>query len=73
MATDLDLQFDARGPRDPGTVRRLGAPRPVLEAEWSRAGDLDVWLVGPQGEWYGRVCDPDEVYRWVSGRDLRPE
>lgn len=71
MATDLDIQYDARGPRNPSTIRRLQTPRPALKAEWTAGGDLDVWIY-EDGQWYGRFCDADQVYSWVAGRDLRP-
>lgn len=73
MATDLDIQYDARGPRDPSTVRRLSTPRPVQKAEWSAAGELDVWVVDAAGQWFGRICDEHDNYGWEPGSELRPQ
>lgn len=71
VATDLDIQFDARGPRNPSTVRRLDKPRPVHRAQWSMGGESDVWLVDENGQWYGRFREGN-TYTWAPGCDLRP-
>jgi hypothetical protein len=44
-----------------------GLPR----AEWHDGGVLDVWI-RDNGEWLGRVRDPDGRITWVPGADLRP-
>ena len=72
MKTDLDLQYDARGPRDPTTVRRVEPARPVQRAEWRGDGQLDAW-VRDAGEWLGRVRDHDGRVSWVPAAQLRPQ
>lgn len=70
IASDLDVQYDAHGPRLPEAVRRVDPAQPVQRAEWS-TGELDVWICD-SGEWLGRFRDSDGQITWVPGRDLRP-
>jgi hypothetical protein len=69
--TDLDLQYDARGPRDPTTVRRVSPAQPVQRAEWRADGELDAWI-RDAGQWLGRVRDQDGHVGWIPAAQLRP-
>jgi hypothetical protein len=70
LAADLELQYDAHGPRDPRSVRR--PDKPVTVDAWQpRVGELDAW-VSEGGEWIGRVKLPDGQIKWISQRELRP-
>jgi hypothetical protein len=72
MATDLDVQYDAHGPRPAEAVRRVEPAQRVQRAQWHGGGVLDVWI-REKGEWLGRVRDADGQISWVPGPDLRPE
>jgi hypothetical protein len=70
LAADLELQYDAHGPRNPASVRRL--EKAVAVDAWQpRIGELDAW-VSEGGEWIGRVKLPDGQIKWISHRELRP-
>ena len=70
VASDLDVQYDAHGPRPADAVRKIDPAQPVQRAEWT-TGELDVWI-RDNGEWLGRVCDKDGHITWIPGSDLRP-
>ena len=70
-ATDLDIQYDAHGPRPATSVRRVEPAQQVQRAEWHDGGVLDVWI-RDNGEWLGRVRDRDGRITWVPGPALRP-
>lgn len=70
IAVDLEIQYDAHGPRPAETVRRLDAPQPVRRAEWHE-GVLDTWI-REAGVWNGRVREVDGRVHLVSEKDLRP-
>jgi len=70
IASDLDVQYDAHGPRPADAVRRVDPAQPVQRAQWEN-GELDVWI-RDNGEWLGRVCDDDGHITWIPGTDLRP-
>jgi hypothetical protein len=70
VASDLDVQYDAHGPRAADAVRRVDPSQPVQRARWL-TGELDVWI-RDNGEWYGRFRDSDGAITWVPGTDLRP-
>ena len=70
VASDLDLQYDAHGPRAADAVRRVDPAQPVQRARW-KTGTLDAWI-RDNGEWIGRVSDEDGHITWVPGSDLRP-
>ncbi|MFG1820615.1 hypothetical protein ACGFIF_43130 [Kribbella sp. NPDC049174] len=68
-AIELELQYDAHGPRPADAIRRLEAPRPARRAEWSD-GEIDAW-VREAGIWYGRFRDRDGRVSLVQAHDLR--
>jgi hypothetical protein len=70
-ADDLDLQYDAHGPRPADTVRRVDPAQPVDRADWQPAGVLEVWI-RERGHWYGRVRGPDGQTTWIPATDLHP-
>ena len=70
IASDLDVQYDAHGPRPADAVRKEDPAQPVQRAEWT-TGELDVWI-RDNGEWLGRFCDKDGRVAWIPGSDLRP-
>ncbi|ONI79061.1 hypothetical protein BWI15_00345 [Kribbella sp. ALI-6-A] len=70
MKADLDLQYDAHGPRPAGDVRRAEPARPVQYADW-HPGELDAWI-RDGGQWLGRVRDRDGRVSWIPASDLRP-
>jgi hypothetical protein len=72
VASELEIQYDAHGPRSGDAVRRVDPARQVQRAEWHSAGVLDVWI-HDNGEWLGRVREPDGRISWVRAGDLRPE
>ena len=72
LAADLELQYDAHGPRDTATVRRLEAPQEVDIATWEPGGLLDAWVFSRRdGEWIGRVRRPDGTITWLRSTELR--
>jgi hypothetical protein len=72
LAADLELQYDAHGPRDATTVRRLEAPQEVDRATWEPGGLLDAWVFSRRdGEWIGRVRSPDGTITWLRSTELR--
>lgn len=70
LASDLDVQYDAHGPRAADKVRRVDPAQPVQRAAWA-TGELDVWI-NDNGEWLGRVRDNNGHVTWVPGKDLHP-
>ncbi|GAA2824424.1 hypothetical protein [Kribbella solani] len=69
LASDLDVQYDAHGPRAADAVRHVDPALPVQRASWS-AGVLDVW-VREHGQWIGRFRDENGNVTWVPGAELR--
>jgi hypothetical protein len=70
LAADLELQYNAHGPRDPATVRKLDQPLAV--DGWRRhIGELDAWI-SEGGRWLGRVTLPDGQVVWLDESELRP-
>lgn len=68
---DLDLQFDAHGPRPPDNIRTVDPPQPVdCLVAWER-GELDAWI-RDGGQWFGRVRDRNGHVTWIPQSDLRP-
>jgi hypothetical protein len=70
LASDLDVQYAAHGPRPADAVRHVEPAQKVQRATWS-TGELDVWI-RDNGEWLGRVRDKNGNITWVPGTDLRP-
>lgn len=77
-AADLELQFDAWGPRPGPSVRAVRPAVPVDGADWKRAGLLDHWIrvradqsLVPRFAWYGRVRTDDGTFVWLPAEDLR--
>ncbi|MGW6200032.1 hypothetical protein ACWF0M_28080 [Kribbella sp. NPDC055110] len=70
LAAELDVQYDAHGPRAADAVRHVDPAQPVQRATWS-TGELDVWI-RDKGVWLGRFRDQDGQITWVPGTDLRP-
>jgi hypothetical protein len=70
LAFDLDVQYDAHGPRAADAVRRIDPSQPVRRATWS-TGELEVWI-RHNGEWLGKFRDENGELAWVPGGDLRP-
>ena len=70
IASDLDVQYDAHGPRPADAVRKVDPAQPVQRAA-RQSGELDVWI-RDNGEWLGRVRDKDGHVTWIPGSDLRP-
>ena len=68
-AVDLEIQYDAHGPRPSENIRKLDPPQRVLRAEWTESC-LDTWICDA-GVWYGRVEDADGTVRLVPRQDLR--
>jgi hypothetical protein len=71
MAADLDVQYDAHGPRPAAAVHWVKPAKRVKWAEWHN-GELDVWI-RDHDQWLGRVRDLDGNISWIRGPDLRPE
>ena len=70
LASDLEIQYDAHGPRPADAIRHVQPSQEVQRAAWS-TGELDVWI-RDNGEWLGRVRDKNGHVTWVPGADLRP-
>ena len=70
-ADELDLQYDAHGPRPADTIRRVDPAQPVDRATWQPAGVLEVWI-RERGQWYGRVREPDGHTTWIPSDHLQP-
>ncbi|GAB2605250.1 hypothetical protein GCM10027269_71670 [Kribbella endophytica] len=70
MKSDLDLQYNAHGPRPAGDVRRADPVEPVLFAVGWEPGELDAW-VREKGQWLGRVRGHDGHIQWIPAADLR--
>ncbi|WP_433020067.1 hypothetical protein [Kribbella sp. CA-294648] len=71
MKTDLDLQFNAHGPRPASDIRSVAPPQSVeLVTAWE-PGELDAWI-RDDGQWLGRVRDRDGYIAWIPQSDLRP-
>jgi hypothetical protein len=70
-AAELELQYDAHGPRPADAIRRLKAPQRVRRAEWTD-GEIDAWVRDTgTGSWYGRFRDREGRGSLVLGNDLR--
>ncbi|MFD3406996.1 hypothetical protein ACFWUU_40310 [Kribbella sp. NPDC058693] len=71
-AAELELQYDAHGPRPADAVRRLEVSQRVRRAEWAE-GEIDAWVRDTgTGSWYGRFRDKTGRVSLVLGNDLRP-
>jgi hypothetical protein len=71
VAAELEIQYDAHGPRQPDAVRRLATPQRVRRAQWFE-GEIDAWIRDTgTGAWYGRYRDSDGRVSLVLGNDLR--
>jgi hypothetical protein len=71
-AVDLEIQYDAHGPRPPGAVRILKVPQAVHRATWSN-GQIEGWARDTgTGAWYAKFRDPDGIVSLVLGSDVRP-
>jgi hypothetical protein len=70
LATELDVQYDAHGPRAAEKVRHVEPAQAVQRAAWA-TGELDVWI-NDNGQWLGRFRDKSGHITWVPGSDLRP-
>jgi hypothetical protein len=69
--SELDVQFDAYGPRPAADVRRVEPGKYVERApDWQPAGVLDVWI-RERGIWLGRTRDSDGHVAWIPGDELR--
>ncbi|MFC0623370.1 hypothetical protein [Kribbella deserti] len=66
LVVDLDIQFDAHGPRPASDVRRLESPQPV----WRGDSHLDTWL-RDKGQWFGLVRDTTGRATWIPADQLR--
>jgi hypothetical protein len=72
LAADLELQYDAHGPRDESTVRRLESPQEVDRATWEPGGLLDAWIFSRRdGGWVGWVRSVDGTISWLPSSELR--
>jgi hypothetical protein len=71
MKADLDLQYNAHGPRPAVDVRRADPAKPVRIATDWKPGELDAWI-RENGQWLGRVRDLEGHITWVPAADLRP-
>lgn len=68
-AVELEIQYDAHGPRPADAIRSYDEPKRVRRAQWYE-GELDTWI-REGGVWYGRVREADGQVRLVSEKDLR--
>lgn len=78
LAADLELQYDAWGPRPAAAIRPVKPAVDVDVAVWQPAGRLDCWLreridqsLTPQFGWYGRVRTIQSHYLWLPAENLR--
>ncbi|WBQ03864.1 hypothetical protein [Kribbella sp. CA-293567] len=71
MKTDLDLQFNAHGPRPADDIRTVDPAQPVEHLIVWEPGELDAW-VRDGGQWHGRVRNRDGAVAWIPQTDLRP-
>lgn len=71
MKVDLDLQFNAHGPRPADDVFPVEPVQLVERAVAWEPVKLDTWLKDG-GRWYGRVSDHDGHVTLVPRTDLRP-
>lgn len=71
MKTDLDLQFNAHGPRPASDIRSVDPPQPVDHLTAWEPGELDAWI-RDSGQWLGRVRDRGGRVAWIPQSDLRP-
>jgi hypothetical protein len=67
---DLDLQFNAHGPRSAGDVRPVEPTQRVERAVAWEPAELDT-LLKDGGDWYGRIRDRDRHVTLVPRADLR--
>jgi hypothetical protein len=71
-AVELEIQYDAHGPRPADAVRLLPAPRAVRRATWSD-GQIEAWVRDTgTGAWYAKFRDPSGRVSLVLGHDVRP-
>ncbi|MFC9688306.1 hypothetical protein ACFTSF_07165 [Kribbella sp. NPDC056951] len=73
-AAELELQFDAHGPRPLGTVPRFCDVKPAVQelrdGRWLPPVQLHAWVL-TDGQWYGLVQDKDGRQRFIPGKNLR--
>ncbi|WBQ08737.1 hypothetical protein [Kribbella sp. CA-293567] len=68
---DLDLQFNAHGPRLADDVRPVEPAQLIERAVAWESVELDTWL-RDGGRWYGKIRDRDGHVTLVPQPDLRP-
>ncbi|MEV8378804.1 hypothetical protein AB0P21_39060 [Kribbella sp. NPDC056861] len=68
LKTDLDLQFNAHGPRPADEVRTVDPAQRVEHLTAWESGELDAW-VRDGGQWLGRVRDGHIA--WIPQDNLR--
>ena len=72
MAVELEIQYDAHGPRAPDAVRILQVPQTVHRATWSD-GQIEGWVRDTgTGAWYAKFRDSTGRVNLASGNDVRP-
>ncbi|GAA1559220.1 hypothetical protein [Kribbella lupini] len=71
VVTELDIQFNAYGPRPADDFWPVTPARPVQRAEW-QPGELDAWIRDDDGQILGRFRAPDGSLAWIPSGDLRP-
>lgn len=71
-AVELEIQYDAHGPRPADAVRLLATPRAVRRATWSD-GQIEAWVRDTgTGAWYAKFRDTSGRVSLVLGHDVRP-
>jgi hypothetical protein len=72
MAVDLEIQYDAHGPRPPNAVRILQVPQAVHRATWSD-GQIEGWSeIQDLGRGTPSSATPTGRVSLVLGNDVRP-
>lgn len=72
QAVELEIQYDAHGPRPASAVRHLAAPQPVRRATWSE-GQIEAWVRDTgTGAWYAKFRDTTGLVSLVLGNEVRP-
>ncbi|MFB6721191.1 hypothetical protein ACFCV3_13560 [Kribbella sp. NPDC056345] len=72
QAVELEIQYDAHGPRPADAVRVLPSPQPVRRATWSE-GQIEAWVRDTgTGAWYAKFRDPTGLVSLILGNDVRP-
>ena len=70
----MDLSNDDLERRAAADRRKVDPPVQAETATWSRAGQLDWWVLErrPRVEWWGRIRGAEGRQRWIRAVDLRP-